>query len=518
MLNLDSAVGVEIRGNSLVFATVAKGLQGYVLRNCAVVEHYKELPHSDLYAWVQKFGEANGFDRKNVILGLPRDQVVIRQIELPLDVEENLDQVVRFQVEKFQPIEEGQSYCDYMVLERDVETKKIVLQTIMAPRPFLDECLELFHELNLYPAAIRVSSVGLFHVFSAHDDSYPKKHPCLVADIGFEGVEFVLVGGPNKFLSEKVRVSQEDLTFQRLIQELDRFFSSLEVAAEGLEKIYLSGLLADHFIDDFREKFGDCELLSEKLNLKTKEDSVTSDMSGWLGAIGLAISGTSKSRPGKLNLIPPEKRVIAERPSFVITALLAGLLVLIGFAAATREYFQERRLLGQVEEQIQARQAQVDETMALRSQRDERREELDELRDFMKGQQKVLLVLKELTERIPEGSFLQNLNVQGDRVSMTGFSNAASTLLKTLLDSQYLETVESRYITPDRTMQNREKFSFEATVKEDVLAEMEESTVAGRSSQGRPSQAGGTRTQRNRVAQPSRFGVLPPERWDGSIP
>ncbi|NOR50556.1 MAG: hypothetical protein GQ530_05965, partial [Desulfuromonadales bacterium] len=295
----------------MVFATVAKGFQDYVLKSCAVVEHYRELPHEDLYAWVQQFGEDNGFDRENVILGLPRDQVVIRQIELPLEVEENLDQVVRFQVEKFQPVEEGQSYCDYIVLERDVETKKIVLQTLMVPKPFLDECLDLFHELNLYPAAIRVSSVGLFHVFSAHEDSYPKNHPSLVVDLALDGVEFVLVGGPEKFLSKKVLLSQDDLSFERLLQELEGFFAHLELADEGLEKIYLSGPLAGTFIDDFREKFADCELLSEKLNLKRNGDSGDSDMSGWLGAIGLAISGTSKSRPGKMNLIPPEKRVIA---------------------------------------------------------------------------------------------------------------------------------------------------------------------------------------------------------------
>ena len=84
----------------------------------------------------------------------------------------------------------------------------------------------------------------------------------------------------------------------------------------------------------------------------------------------------------------------------------------------------------------------------------------------------MLLVVKELTERIPEDSFLQNLNIQGDRVSMTGFSSSASALLKTLLDSEFLGNVESRYITPDRTMQNREKFSFEATVREEVPEEM----------------------------------------------
>jgi hypothetical protein len=121
--------------------------------------------------------------------------------------------------------------------------------------------------------------------------------------------------------------------------------------------------LADHFIDDFRDKFGDCELLSEKLKLKRNGDSGDSDMSGWLGAIGLAISGTSKSRPGKLNLIPPEKRVIAERPSLVATLLLVGLLVIMGLAVTVREYFQQRQLLGQVEAQIEALQARVDETI-----------------------------------------------------------------------------------------------------------------------------------------------------------
>jgi len=298
MFNLDSAVGVQIRGNSLVFATVAKGFQDYVLKGCGVVEHYKELPHSDLYAWVQQFAEANGFDRQNVILGLPRDQVVIRQIELPLDVEENLDQVVRFQVDKLQPVEEGQSYCDYMVLERDAEAKKIVLQTLMVPKPFLDECLDLFHELNLYPAAIRVSSVGLFHVFSAHEDSYPKKNPCLVVDLALSGVEFVLVGGPEKFLSEKVLLAQDDLSFERLLQELERFFDHLDLADEGIEKIYLSGPLADHFIDDFRDKFGDCELLSEKLKLKRNGDSGDSDMSGWLVPLDLPYREPANPGPG----------------------------------------------------------------------------------------------------------------------------------------------------------------------------------------------------------------------------
>ena len=463
MFNLDSAVGIEIHGNSLVFATVSKGLQDYALKNYDVLENYKELPPSDLHSWVQQYAESNGFNRENVILGLPRDQVVIRHVELPLDVEENLDQVVRIQVGRFEPLDEEESYYDYVVLDRDQDRKKILLQIVMVRRAYLEEQLHLLRGLNLYPAAVRVASVGLYQVFSAHDDGYPKKNPYLVAAINPDGVEFIFLAGREKFFSEKVAVSEDDLTFDRVLQELDRFFSHLDRADEGLAKIYLTGLLADRFVDDFRERFQDCELLSEKLNLK----KLDSDRVGLIDAVGLAVSGTSKSRPSRSNLIPPEKRLIAERSSLVPTLLLAALLVIMGFVVTTREYFQQSEFLNQIGSQIGALQPEADQVMDLREQVKERRAQLDELQNLMKGRQKVLLILQELTERIPETSFLQNLTVQGNRVSMTGFSDSASGLLKVLLDSEHLGTVESRYITPDRSMKNREKFSFQAVVKEE---------------------------------------------------
>ncbi|MCH8819573.1 MAG: PilN domain-containing protein [Acidobacteria bacterium] len=468
MFYLDSAVGIEIRGDSLCLAVVSKGLQGYVLRSCDRIENFRDLPPADLYAWIEKFEEIDGLDRDNVIVGLPRDQVVVREIELPLEVEENLDQVVQFQLERFEPGEEGQSYSDYVVVERNVQEKKLLVQTMMVPREYLEERLDFFRELNLYPAAIRISGVGLFHIFSAHEDRYPQKAPYLVVAIDPDGVELVLVTGPKRFFSEKILVSQEELTFEGILEELSRFFSHLDLAWPGVEKIYLSGLLAQEFIDVFCEKFEDCELLSQGLNLKKQGVISTSKIADCVGAIGLAISGTSRSLSGNFNLIPREKRVIAERPSLVTSLVLAGLLFIMGLAVMTREYVQQQRLLAQVETQLQVLQPDVDRTMTLRTEREDRLAELDELRDFMGGRQTVLVVLKELTEIIPDGSFLQNINIQGDRVSINGFSNSASALLKTLLGSQSLESVESRYITPDRNRPDGERFSFEARIRQNA--------------------------------------------------
>ncbi|MEE8348590.1 MAG: PilN domain-containing protein, partial [Acidobacteriota bacterium] len=257
---------------------------------------------------------------------------------------------------------------------------------------------------------------------------------------------------------------------ERIGAELDRFFSHLDLAGEGLDKIYLSGLLAEDFIDGFRERFEDCELLSQGFNLKRQGIS-NSKVADCVGAIGLAVSGIRKSVPGKVNLIPLEKRVMSERPSLVTPLLLAGLLAIMGLAVTTREYFQQRQLLSQVESQIERLQPDVDRTMALRSEMEDRLTEVNELRDLMEGRQTVLTVLKELTEKVPDDSFLQNINIQGDRVSINGFSGSAAALLKTLLDSESLEGVESRYITPDRNRQDGERFSFEARIRQEASDE-----------------------------------------------
>jgi Tfp pilus assembly protein PilN len=465
MLKLDSALGVEIRGSDLAFATVSKGLHDLTLSHYRVLENYKELSSSEIYRWVQRYGETNPFNRENVILGLPREQVVIRQVELPLEVEENLAQVTSLQVERFEPLEEQESYYDYTVLDRNEEERKITLQIIMVSKSYLEEQLTLFRELNIYPAAVRVSSLGLHQVFSVHQDGYPKKDPSLVIEINPEKIDFLALMGANRFFSTTAFVSEQDLTFERVVEELGGFLSQLNLPGERISKLYFSGALGSHLIEEFRHRFQDCELISDRLNLRMTGSS-NSPPQSVVEAIGLAISGMSKSPLCRFNLIPAEKRMIAERPSLVPTLLLAGLLVIMGFAVMTRGYFQQQRLLDQVEAQIQLLQPRAEEAMVLRQRVDEQQAQLDQLQDLMTGRQKVLLVLSELTERIPEDSFLQSLNIQGERVSLTGFSDSASTLLKILLNVEYLSTVESRYITPDRTKKDREKFSFEARIKE----------------------------------------------------
>ena len=63
----------------------------------------------------------------------------------------------------------------------------------MVRQSILDGYLNLLTEVGLYPAAVRVSSIGLHQVFAFHADGYPKKEPWLVLDMNPGSMEMVLI-------------------------------------------------------------------------------------------------------------------------------------------------------------------------------------------------------------------------------------------------------------------------------------------------------------------------------------
>ncbi len=462
MFNFDYALGIEIRSEELVLAAVRKRLQGFELKHYGVIEGYRELSPPQLKNQIQEHLGKNGISQGNIIVGLPRESVIVRHIELPLEVEENLDQVVRFQIERFEPSEEERSYYDYIVLERDEEANTILLQIIMVPRSVLDQYLSQFREVGLKPSAIRVSGIAMSSLFEIHADGYPKKETCVIFSLHPDAVEMVAIAGLNRSFSEKLVALPEDYNVERLSCQLGTFLSRLDLPNQGVAKIYLTGSEAQSFLDQFLSRFSDCELLTDKLRIRSRSRP---DLNVLAPSIGLAISAVNKSLPNSFNLIPLEQRIKGERPSLLPTFCLVGMLILMTLALGIRGFVQRGRLLDQVDTEIAKLAPHVERLNTLQDQLEQNQARLGELAGFMKGSQKVLRVLKEITEAIPEDTYLQNLVIQKDRVNITGYSDAASSLLPILLKSRHLKDVESRYITPVRKI-GKERFNFEAVVKE----------------------------------------------------
>ncbi|HSR52704.1 MAG TPA: PilN domain-containing protein [Acidobacteriota bacterium] len=462
----ENATGIVVDDQRLQIVSVSKGLREVKLKGAATIDNYAEMTPDELSEAVKaKMSEA-GISTESIILGIPRDQLIVRNVELPLEVEENLDQVVHFQVEKFEPVEGEASFHDYCVVSRDETRNKIELQIFLAPPQTVEEPLALLEELGLTPLAARISGHSLGHLLHLHPDGFPQDDPSLIIEARPDRVVFNLCAGPSDFQSGQFRPAGDKIETRQVLAELSRFLSNIDLPGDGLSRIYFCGSEAPALMEEMGADLEGCELLFDRLELKT--GAVTrSGLEDMADALGLALSGLT--RRGAFNLIPSERRLKRTRPSLVPSVVLGLVLLLTAGAVVARDYVQNERLLDQLRQEVATRRNGVDESLRMRNQIDERQAQIEQLRSMLTGNQSVLRVLRELTEQIPDNSYLESISMQNESLNITGHSEKASHLLTILNKSKCLENVETRFIIPGAN--NKEKFRFEAQVKDCPLDE-----------------------------------------------
>ena len=73
---------------------------------------------------------------------------------LPIAAEENLRQVLAFEMDRHTPFKADQVYFDYQISQRDPQTRKLHLELFLAPRRFIDRLIQLAAERGLALDAI----------------------------------------------------------------------------------------------------------------------------------------------------------------------------------------------------------------------------------------------------------------------------------------------------------------------------------------------------------------------------
>jgi len=465
MFNLDSALGIEIVGDSLVFAVVKRGRQGYSVQGSMVLNHYADMPESELYGRVQHFVNMHSFNRDNVILGIPREHIILRYITLPREVEENLEQVAQLQFRKYEPNEEVESCLDYSVVERNETTGRIKLRVSMVSKDRIDTYINLLGSWDLYPYSIRVSSTGLAYAFAVHKDGFPEKNPVLIFKFDERLAEATLLMEGQEFVSETFHLKpDQEADADWLMIETTSLISRMNFRIDRISRVYMAGDYPESLFAEMQSRLGDVAPFTEGFN-PVAINLKPADLQGRISAVGLALSGLEKSGRKRMNLIPADKRLIGGTPSLAVTAVLAFLVLVVGIGLITQGYFQERILLNEVETQIQRLQQDVDGVFRLREDLEVKQAEVEMLRELMSDRQAALLILKDLSERVPEDSYFRTFKISGDSVDIQGTGSRAAGLVPIIADSPYLEAVKTNWIRADSRDAGKERFSFTAQIK-----------------------------------------------------
>lgn len=100
-----------------------------------------------------------------VVLGIPDESILLKKMHLPLAVEENLENVLAFEMDRHTPFKADQVYFDYRIVHRDVQNHRMELEIAVAPRDAVDRSVTQLSSLGVVPIAVAIVEKGVLNEF-----------------------------------------------------------------------------------------------------------------------------------------------------------------------------------------------------------------------------------------------------------------------------------------------------------------------------------------------------------------
>jgi general secretion pathway protein L len=97
-------------------------------------------------------------DAQQTILLMPGDKVLTRPLTLPLAAEENLREVLAFEMDQHTPFMSDDVYYDYLVTGRDTARQELSVDLVYSPKKEVDAVLDSLDRYGLAPDGITARS------------------------------------------------------------------------------------------------------------------------------------------------------------------------------------------------------------------------------------------------------------------------------------------------------------------------------------------------------------------------
>jgi general secretion pathway protein L len=177
----------------------------------------------------------------------------------------------------------------------------------------------------------------------------------------------------------------------------------------------------------------------------------------------IGVAGNAYETERALNFLPPQRveRSAARQRLAIALAILAVILAIV---AVYMPLLVKDRILAAYEAQLTENRSAALEAEALKKRLTAKLEHDRFLIDRRASIPPATVMLADVTDRLPDGTWLVQLHWQGDKLVMAGYSPSATPLIAELEDSNILSEVRfGSPVTSDPRV-GRERFNITATV------------------------------------------------------
>ncbi|MGE5154143.1 MAG: PilN domain-containing protein [Bdellovibrio bacteriovorus] len=165
------------------------------------------------------------------------------------------------------------------------------------------------------------------------------------------------------------------------------------------------------------------------------------------------------------NLLPPEERPRRRKPLLNGVWLLSALILVLLIAAVGTPLWQKARLLEALDAELSRARSQAVQVDEARKDLEQAREGSTVVLQHKWDQPRVTDLLRELTDRIPDDTWVQSLEYQGREVQVRGESGQATALIGILEGAPGIEGVSFRSPVTQVARTGKERFNLAFTLK-----------------------------------------------------
>ena len=444
------AIGVDWGDGAIHLTALGRRFRRFV-----VIDEMRlpEPLNEDAAAKVAAFLDRHRLREARVMACLPREAVLVRFLDLPVEAEPQLVKVVGYQLSALHPYKDDQVYWDCAVVDRDAKAKQLSVMVVVAEKARVNRYRQTLQELGLRVSGLTLGAAALARL------AQPLLPPMALLVCGrSSGVEVLSFRRGSLCATEETPLEPSASAQERFGREWHRALAALPVSDPATVPWFVCGSVPPPFSHLLE---GASPLPAAKLNLANRKGPVGFE---W-AALAAAYASLIRSDSLLINLLPPQARwqphTGARLPVYALGATAALLALSLAFHTWIEDALYARaaeRALRRLEVPAQQLRRQNQETSSLEA----RAAVLESLRA---GTGQKLYLLQQLTKLLPDGTWLQQLNISEDTVEINGYSNRAADLVPPLENSPCFTQVEfTAPITRDN--QNREVFRIRMRLKQ----------------------------------------------------
>lgn len=411
------------------------------------VEHFIVEDAEDPAATLAAELQARGLTARHVRVGLDRRLAVVKAIELPRAAGSDIGAMVGFDLERHVPFPPEGVRFDWVELPGGPDEPHHVL-IVAAERRTVERPLGLLAAAHRRPAAVVVACHEL-PALLGRETPAPR---AVWAHRNGDATDVLFLDGRRLLMSRRVTAG----TPEDLAREIRR--SLAMVRWSNCAAVWLSGTGAEAEIHD----------LAALMGVPVSVPPYAWDRAALVAALPpeaqapalLALAVAVGPRSPALNLLPAEARLWTPSREHLVTAGIIGVTALLGLTLALTHVIKTERHLDRLSQEIRRLDPEAKTVERLAAELGQKRRVLAALQAAQGGRIPALPVLRELTETLPRGTWLQGLTLDRQGVELVGQSDAASALIPLLEAANRLERVE--FTSPVTKIQNKEQFRLRA--------------------------------------------------------